>query len=96
MEKENKPDYGYSHVCGYNKMNKEALPFSALSLNVNVGWRGGGSPKCQGFQFDSLNNSNNNNLCLNIWQFQYFPLFHLHWELLEKRRFVLSAKGIMV
>lgn len=42
MEQENKPDYGYSHVCGYNKMNKETLPFSALSVHMNMGWKGGG------------------------------------------------------
>lgn len=40
MEQENKPDYVYSHVHGYNKMNKETFLFSDLSLHLNTG--GGG------------------------------------------------------
>lgn len=70
MEQENSPDYGYSHVYGYNKMNKETFLFSSLSLHVNTGGRGGSRV----FQFDSLNNNNNNNhLRPNLGSFSIFP-----------------------
>lgn len=99
MERENKPDYGYSHVRGYNKMNKETLLFSDLSLHMNgEGKRGEGalvgkvrSAKCQDFQFDSLNNNNNNNLCLNLGSFNTFPYIHFHWEPLEEPWYVLKG-----